>query len=205
MVYRVASSNHNSVIFIPPNYSHMFKTFYDDLTYLPRTKFSAKYTVPFIIGLLALVLVGQLATMFISVNQLNKVSGHIVDVETRIVSWTHHKGSFHDTPDYALVITLDNLHSYNVQETKTRFRLSSTLKNGDYVVIYYPTSTLKILSAGFARDVSQVERGNEVLYSWKEQQNDEWFIVGLLVAAIGFFYWMIRYLRDYVPASTFKL
>ena len=181
----------------------MFKQFYDDLTYLPRTKFSAKYLLPVIIGFLGIVLIGQLITMFITVDKLNKVSGNVVDIETNIVGYTHHRFDTHDEPNYALVITLDNMHSYNIQETNIRYRLSTILKKGDYITIYYPTTKLKILSVGFARDVSQLERGNEVLYSWKDQQNEEWFIVGLVVVAIGVFYWMIGYLRDYVPRSTF--
>ena len=182
----------------------MFKQFYDDLTYLPRAKFSAKYLVPAIICFLGVVLIGQLVSMFITVDQLNKVSGKIVNIETNIIEYTHHRFDAHDSPDYALVITLDNMQSYNIQETKVRFRLSSILKKGDYVTIYYPTSTLKILSAGFARDVSQIEKGKAVLYSWKDQQNEEWIIVGFLVLAIGFFYWMIGYLQDYVPSSKFQ-
>ncbi|WP_158995465.1 hypothetical protein [Mucilaginibacter sp. L196] len=182
----------------------MFKQFYDDLTYLPRAKFSAKYTVPFIVCFLGIVLIGQLLSMFVTVDQLDKVSGNIVNVETNIIGYTHHRFDAHDSPNYALVITLDNMQSYKIQEEKTRFRLGSILKNGDYVSIYYPTTMLKILSAGLARDVSQVERGNEVLYSWKDQQNEEWFIVGFLIVAISFFYWSIKYFRNYVPKSKFN-
>jgi hypothetical protein len=180
-----------------PNYN-MFQTFYDDLTYLPKRKFNAKYTAPFLVFFLFCVLVGQLITMVIPLNQLNKVSGHIVNMGTVITSWSHSRYSNRSTPNYALAITLDNTQSYNIQDENTRANISSTLKNGDYIIIYYPTLTLNIISAGLARDVSQVEFGGKVLYSWKEQQNEEWFIVGLLVVAIVVFYWLIGYLRNSV-------
>ncbi len=141
----------------------MFKTFYDDLTYLPKRKFNAKYTAPFLIFFLSCVLIGQLITIVIPLNQLNKVSGQIVNIRTVITSWSHVRYSNHSTPNYALAITLDNMQSYNIQDENARAHLGSTLKSGDYIIIYYPTRTLRIISAGLARDVSQVEFGGKVL------------------------------------------
>ncbi len=176
----------------------MFKTFYDDLTYLPKRKFNAKYTVPFIVFFLSCVLVGQLITIVFPLNKLNKVSGQIVNMGTVITSWSHTRYSNHRTPNYALAITLDNMQYYNIQDGNTRAYLGSTLKYGDYITIYYPTPTLKIIGAGLLRDVSQVEIGGKVLYSWKTQQNDEWFIVGILVVLIASSYWLIGFLRNSV-------
>jgi hypothetical protein len=176
----------------------MFKTFYDDLTYLPKRQFNAKYTLPFVIFLLSCVVVGQLITMLVPLNKLNKVSGHIVNMETVITSWNYSRATNHSTPNYALAIILDNTQSYNIQETNARTYLGSTLKNGDYVTIYYPTPALKIIGASFLRDVSQVELGSNVLYSWKGQQNDDWFMVVFLLVAIAFFYWLIGFLRNSV-------
>jgi hypothetical protein len=176
----------------------MFKTFYDDLTYLPKRKFNAKYTVPFLIFFLSCVLVGQLITIIVPLNKLNKVSGQIVNMRTVINSWSRARFANHSTPNYALAITLDNMHSYNIQDENARAYLGSTLKDGDYITIYYPTHTLKIIGAGLVRDVSQVEFGDKVLYSWKGQQNEEWFIVVLLLVAIATFYWLIGFLRNSV-------
>ncbi|HEY2582101.1 MAG TPA: hypothetical protein VGI43_09845 [Mucilaginibacter sp.] len=176
----------------------MFKTFYDDLTYLPKRQFNAKYTLPFLIFFLSCVLVGQLITMVVPLNKLDKVSGHITNTDTVITSWSRARFANHSTPNYALAITLDNMQSYNIQEGSTRAYLGSTLRDGDYVTIYYPTPTLNIIGAGLLRDVSQVELNGKVLYSWKGQQNEEWIIVVFLLAAIALFYWMIGFLRNSV-------
>ena len=180
-----------------PNYN-IFKTFYDDLTYLPKRKFNAKYTAPVLVFFLSCVLVGQLITIVIPLNQLNKVAGQIVNMRTVITSWSHSRYSNNRTPNYALAITLDNMQPYNIEDENTRANLGSTLKNGDHIIIYYPTRTLKIISAGLARDVSQVEFEGKILYSWKGQQNEEWLIVGFLIVAIAVFYWLIGYLRNSV-------
>jgi len=114
----------------------------------------------------------------------------------------HNRGSFHDSPDFALVIALDNGMNYNVEEESARVKLSAILGEGDHVIIYYPTEILRILSVGYARDVSQVERNSQVLYSWKEQQTEEWFVVGMLAVVMALFYWMKVSFRDSVEAPT---
>ncbi len=119
-------------------------------------------------------------------------------MDTVITSWSRTRFASHGTPNYALAITLDNMQPYDIQDQNTRTYLGSTLKDGDYITIYYPTLTLKVIGAGFVRDVSQVEFGGKVLYSWKGQQNQEWFIVILLLVAIATFYWLIGFLRNSV-------
>lgn len=180
----------------------MFRQFNEDLTYLPKRKFNAKYTIPFLLIFLCCVLIGQILSMVVPLSRLNRAQGIIVNIETKIVSWHHSKGSFHEIPDYALVISLSNGRDYKIQDSKTMVKLNSTLKSGDNVIIYYPTKVLKILTAGFARDVSQVERGSTVLYSWKEQQTEEWFIVGIVVLFMALLYWLKRYLNDYMETRT---
>jgi hypothetical protein len=182
----------------------MFKKFYDDLTYLPKKKFNAKYTIPALLVFLTCVLIGQFLSMLVPLSDLNKVSGHIVGMDTQITSWSRARYSNHSTPNYALFIHLDNSQSYDIQDEITRGRLGLLLKQGDDVTIYYPTTALKIVSAGFVRDVSQLERRGQVLYSWKEQQNGVWFIIGMLALAIVAFYWLKGYLRDYVDVPKFQ-
>jgi hypothetical protein len=186
------------------NFITMFKTFYYDLTYLPRRKFSAKYTLPFLIVFFLFLIVGQLITQFITVDQLNKVSGNITDIETKITSWSHTRGSSHDTPNYSLVITLDNSQTFKIQDYRYRAILGKILQKGDYVIIYYPTTTLKILSAGFADDVSQLKRGSQVLYSWKDQQQETWFLIATFAGLVVFFYWMRRYFQSYMESTMLK-
>lgn len=176
----------------------MFKQFYDDFTYLPKRKFNAKYTVPVLIFFLACVLVGQLLSMLVPLSDLGKVSGHIVDMDTKVVSWSHSRFSSHDDPNYALFINLDNNQSYDIQNNIERKKLTAELKAGDFVTIYYPTEALKIMSAGMLEDVSQLERGRQILYSWKEQQNEVWFLVAMLVAAIVVFYLLMKHFRNSV-------
>jgi hypothetical protein len=198
-LFPVDNNIHIIYIYSNKQYHDMFKRFYDDLTYLPKRKFNAKYTVPFLMFFLSCVLVGQLITIVVPLNKLNKVSGQIVNMGTVITSWSWSRGFVgHSTPNYALAITLDNMQSYNIQDKNVRAYFGSTLKNGDYITIYYPNLTLKIIGAGLIRDVSQVEFGGKILYSWKGQQNDEWFIVGILVVLIALSYWLIGFLRNSV-------
>ena len=174
----------------------MFKTFYDDLTYMPRRKFNAKYTVPALLVFLSCVLLGLLVTEMVPLRDLNKVSGRIIGMDTRVTSWTHRRYSSRDIPNYSLFITLDNDQYYKVQSDDARAKLGAALKYGDSVTIYYPTSTVKILSAGFADGISQIEHGTQVLCSWKEQQTGFWYIIGTITAAIAIFYWLMTYMRD---------
>jgi len=66
---------------------HMFKQFDEDLTYLPKKKFHAKYTIPFLLCILTLVIIGQLILISFPLSRLNSVQGRIANVQTRIVSW----------------------------------------------------------------------------------------------------------------------
>ena len=170
----------------------MFEQFFYDHKHLTKQKFNAKYIIPILLWILGLVLVGQVAFILTPLNQNNKVSGNIQALNIGIISYSTHKYS-KATPDYGLLITLDNGVTYKIQDQTVIYDLHTSLKLGDRILIYYPTTTLLVLSAGLARDVSQVQRDNQVLYSWQGQQNEEWFIVGLLLLAIGLFYGLKRY------------
>jgi len=160
--------------------------------YLPRRKFSTKYTIPFIIFVCALLIIGQLIIQFIPVEQLNKVSGTITGLDTRITSYSHQRSTNTFIPSYSLVITLDNMRSYNLQETAYRNKLGPILHKGDQLTIYYPTTFCKVLSAGFIRDIAQIQSGNKVFYTWREQQKGNWLLIGMYTVALSFFYWFMR-------------
>jgi hypothetical protein len=174
----------------------MLNQFYEDLKNLPKAKFNAKYTAPCLIFCLGIILLGQLIMIVEPLSQLNKASGRITDLTTRVLFYKTAKFSSQSTPTYGLVITLDNSHSYDIQDQSTMIRLEATLKLGDDIVIYYPTRAITIISAGLVEDVSQVERGSQTLYSWQEQKNEEWIIVGFLILAMGLFYGLMRHFRN---------
>jgi hypothetical protein len=182
----------------------MFKTFNYDLLYSSRKKFSAKYTLPLLIALLCIVLIGLLITQFIPVDELNKVSGKVVTIERRVSSRSHNRtisgGAY--TNNYALYVKLNNGQTYDIQDNNIFQQFEATVHKGDYLTIYYPTSTLRILSAGFARDVSEIDSSNQVLYSWKDQQKDNWFLIGFLAVVIALFYGFMHYLRNSFESNT---
>jgi len=165
----------------------MFEQFFYDRKHLTKQKFNAKYTVPVLLWVLGLVLFGQVVFILMPLSQNNKVSGSVQALNISIISYTTHKYT-KATPDYGLLITLDNGITYKIQEHTVIYDLNASLKLGDPIIIYYPTTILRVISAGLARDVSQVQRGNQVLYSWQRQQNEEWFVVGFLLLAMGLFY-----------------
>lgn len=170
----------------------MFEQFFYDHKHLTKQKFNAKYTVPVLLWVLGLVLVGQVIFILMPLSQNNRVSGNIQALNISIISYSTHRYT-KATPNYGLLITLDNGITYDIQDHTVIYNLDASLKLGDHIIIYYPNTTLRVLSAGLARDVSQVQRGEQVLYSWKEQQHEEWFVVGFLLLAMGLFYELKRH------------
>ena len=181
----------------------MPETFPDDQANTPKNKPAAAYIVPVLVSFLGCVLVGQLILMTVPLTALNKVSGRISRLDTVIISYTHHKYSG-STPNYGLAITLSNNQSFRIQEIDGMADLDGVLKKGDFVTIYYPPLLLKIVSATLARDVSQVERGGQVLYSWKRQQSRGWYFVVFLAVITGLFYWMMVYIRNFLKTKKLK-
>jgi len=179
----------------------MPSTFSDDQANTPKDK--RTYIAPVLVGFLGCVLVGQIILMVVPLTALNKVSGRITRLDTVIISYTHHKFSG-STPNYGLAITLNNSQSFKIQEIDGLSDLDGVLKKGDYVTIYYPPLLLKIVSATLARDVSQVERGGQVLYSWKGQQSRGWYFVVFLAVITGLFYWMMVYIRNFLKTKKLK-
>lgn len=143
----------------------------------------AKYLFPYIIAFLSLALIGQVIIQFWTVDNLNKVQGKIVNMQTRITGWRHQKFG-KDTPDYSLVITLDNSHSYYITATTARENIVAVLRRGDSITIYYPTQLFKILSTGLYHQVTQVEYKGMILWSLDEQKQLNWVIMFFMAVLI---------------------
>jgi hypothetical protein len=154
--------------------------------------------IPYIVAFFSLLLVGQIIVQFINIKQLNKDSGVITDIGIRIISWGHSKSSNHNYPNYGLVIRLNNYHLYNIENAAYMNKLDTVLHKGNVVTIYHPTAILKVLSAGFCHNVSQLERGKEVLYSFDVQKKDGYILMVLFAAMAGVFYWYYSFQRKYV-------
>jgi hypothetical protein len=154
----------------------------------PEQKYTnAKYLFPYIIGFFFLLCLLQIIGQFISVDQLNKASGKIAGIKTKIISYN--KGH---NPNYALVITLNDGQRYGITDESTRLKLAGLLKVGDQVTIYYPTTFYKILCAGFAHDVNQIELGKQVVYRFEEQKKQSYLLIGMF-AVFGCVFWAVRY------------
>jgi len=79
----------------------------------PDNKYrNAKYILPFVIGFFFLLSAGQIIGQFVTVDQLNKASGNIEDLNTKIRSYS--KQSSGHKPNYALTIVL-NGNSYDMK------------------------------------------------------------------------------------------
>jgi hypothetical protein len=156
---------------------------------------NAKYILPFVIGFFFLLSAGQIIGQFFKVDQLNKVSGKISDLQTRIRSYS--KQSSGHKPNYVLAIIV-NGKNYDVEDTAARSELSGLLHVDDEVTIYYPTVFYKILCSGFVHSVNQVELGTQIVYSFDDQKKQAYLlIIGFAVA--GCVFWAVRYsmLRAY--------
>jgi hypothetical protein len=177
----------------------MFKTFNDDLTYLPKRKFAVKYTLPFIVAVGCLVVICQLTSLFVPLRQLNKSSGKIADMQIKVDYWTHQRGalSSHYYPVYSLFITLDNMRTFNIENEEYMKKLQVALRKGDSITVYSPSLTYKLISLGFAHKVNQVEFDGRVLYSYDEQRKDEWFLISMFSIFTGMFYILLRGLKKY--------
>ena len=154
---------------------------------------NVKYILPFIIGGLYLLSVGQILAQFVSVSQLNKESGQITYIETKIISYSHQRYGGR-TPNYGLVITLNSGNYYNIENTGARAKLGTLLHIGDQVTIYYPTTLYKILTAGFTNAVNQVELGNQIVYNFDEQKQTDFWLVGAFIAFGSGFWWLRSYI-----------
>jgi hypothetical protein len=162
----------------------------------PETKYrNAKYIMPYVIGFFFLICFLQIVAQFITVDQLNKVSGKLTNMQTVLRSY----GRRH-TPNYALVLTLDNGHEYDITDINAQEHLKQLLHVNEQVTIYYPTTLYKVLSTGFALPVSQVQVEEGVLYEfWGQKQQARLLIVMSIIIACVF--WGLRYymMKMYKP------
>ncbi|MEO6524864.1 MAG: hypothetical protein ABIN91_24475 [Mucilaginibacter sp.] len=150
---------------------------------------NAKYILPFVIGFFFLLSAGQIIGQFVKVDQLDKVTGKISELQTRIRSYS--KQSSGHRPNYVLAIIV-NGKNYDVEDTAARSKLSRLLHVDDEVTIYYPSVLYKILCSGFVHSVNQVELGNEVVYSFNEQKKQAYLlIIGFAIA--GCIFGAVRY------------
>jgi hypothetical protein len=158
-----------------------------------RRKQAVKYIFPLIIACFVLLTISQLILQLLPVSYLNKQSGQLTAITTRITSWRRGRGTSRSRPNYSLVLTLNNAQKFNIQDTLAKVKLGSALKLNAPVTIYCPTTTAKLLGAGFVREVSQVEQNGQVLYSWREQQKDARLLIAGFAIAAGIFYMLRRY------------
>ena len=151
-------------------------------------KASAKYVLPYVIGIFTSLLIGQIAGEFFTVKQLNKVSGKITNLETKAVSMSGRRGRFSNRLNYALIITLNNNIPYYIEDDSARKELTILLHKGDDITIYYPTILFKILNAGFVHSVNQIERNGQVVYSFDKQKEMNYAVIFVFALFIGVFY-----------------
>jgi hypothetical protein len=151
---------------------------------------TAKYILPYVIGFFVLMLVGQLIGQLFTVKQLNKVSGKIVDLQTKLTYVSTARTG--NRRSYALFVTLNNGSVRSIQDEAAQEKLDTLLHVGNDVTIYYPTLLYKILSTGFVHDVNQLELGNQVVYNFDEQKKENWVLVGFSTVAAVVFYALRR-------------
>lgn len=154
---------------------------------------------PYIIAFFSVLLVAQIIIQFISVDQLNKESGRILDLQTKITGHYRQRSVATSTykPMYALVIGLDDLNSYNIENTADRKMLGDILHKGDSVTIYSPTALIKVLSTGFFHPVSQIEQNGHVVYSFDEVKKENYVIISLYTGFILLLYFTWRFQKKY--------
>ena len=157
------------------------------------------FLLPYIIVFFSLLLAGQIIVQFINVNQLNKESGKILDLQTKITGYRRQKSVLGSTykPMYSLVIGLDDLNSYNIENELDRKILGDVLHQGDSVTIYSPTTLIKVLSTGFFHLVSQIEQNGHVVYSLDKVKKENYVIIGLYTGFILLLFFTWRFQKKY--------
>jgi hypothetical protein len=157
------------------------------------------FLLPYIIAFFSLLLVGQIIIQFTTVNQFKKESGRILDLQTKITGYRRQKSVLGSTykPMYSLVIGLDDLNSYNVENEADRKMLGGILHKGDSVTIYSPTTLIKVLSTGFFHPVSQIEQNGHVVYSFDEVKKENYVIIGLYTGFILLLFFTWRFQKKY--------
>lgn len=169
----------------------MLSTFRYDLLKLSRYKFSVKYSLPGLMCLIAILIIGQLLTEMFTLGQLNKITG-VVTGTTKIKEEEHDYSK--ETAGFSLNIVLDNSNSFVVENYDQARKLNEILTKGSVITIYYPTMLLKILSAGFTDQINQLEYGNNIFITFKSQKGDNRYFAGFLFIGLLFFYGFYRYL-----------
>jgi len=166
----------------------MFTALLSDWNNLTSKQFSAKYILPVVVLIFGLLFMGQVIVQFLSVGQLYKVQGRLVNMETKITSYTHHRGQRGSTPDYSLILTLDNSHSYYIQYIPLMHKLDTALHVNDNITLYCSTKLIKAISLNLIADAPQIEQGNKVLFSFDEEKHRALVLVavfGMMTAAFG--------------------
>lgn len=147
------------------------------------------------LSFLSLLILSQLIAQLFTVKQLSVITGKIADKQ---VSVTSHTGiRTRGTLNYSLILTLDNRKTYNIDyNLNDDFKLYGILNVGDSVKLYLPTRLYNYLSLdalNYGISVSQVEKNNVIVYSFKKRQRKDWPFIGFLFAAyIPAIWWLIR-------------
>jgi hypothetical protein len=155
-------------------------------------KLVAQYILPYLMGLIALLIIGELAGQFFTLDQLQKTSGTITDVRTAVVSHTRNRTVAPSRANYALIVTLNNGSSYAMQDTTARTTLAPILHAGDNVTIYYPSLLYTIVNTGLVKPVEQLELDKKVVYSFDDEKKGNYVIIGFLTALLVVTYFWRR-------------
>jgi len=146
----------------------------------PATRSAMIGVFVLLVLLLAFVVIAQLIT----IKQLDKITGTIINADEELTSYdSGNKGK--GKPNYSLIITLDNRKKYDVELDDSNWGIQNTDYKGQKAVIYTPTIVYNILSLDFidfGTRVSQFEVNGKVLYSFDNHKRKELPAVGYLLA-----------------------
>lgn len=155
-------------------------------------KLIAQYIIPYLMGLIVLLIAGEVAGQFFTLNQLQKTSGTITDIRTAVVGHTNGRAGMKNRANYALILTLDNGSTYVVEDTVARTKLEPILHAGNNITIYYPSLLYTIVNTGFVKPIEQLELDKKVIYSFDDEKEGNYVIIGFLTALLVITYFWRR-------------
>ena len=169
------------------------------LNKISKSKYAVKYLLYFIISILLVLFFAQLFAQLFTVNQLNKVTGKIIAQHERSTSYTAGTRRSGGSPNYSLILTLDNNQTYYIDLDDSNWGVQNTRYEGNIATIYTPTPLYNILSLdclNYNNGVSQCEINGVMLYSFKHRkQNNMQFMLYLAIVTIPFGYILFRWYK----------
>ncbi|MET3977600.1 hypothetical protein ABIB62_000166 [Mucilaginibacter sp. UYP25] len=154
---------------------------------LYNNKQNTKHAIYFFLIVLITMLLAQLISQLYSVDQLNKITGNVIKVNTAITSYTFGSKNKKSVPVYSHIITFNDDTSYIIPQ-------SVDVAQGDKLILYYPPALYRVLTLDFLDYENyplQMVVNSSVVINFASHKTRGWKFCLYLLGGIGLFCYLL--------------